>query len=215
AAVASPVKKTVDVPAECTLPRSHDEAMPRGRAAPMKSHLEKQPLGNLFTWDEEPSTILCGEDFDKDARRQPSEGAETADGALRRHADGPVSIRLTKRPPEQRPPRKTENGRGGRAQAAFQCRRFLSMGPHRGGIDARERHRRPLPQRRRPACNSSDPRRSGSSAADQDGRQPPSRCLDSSPGQQHVASSRGPKLRTHADKQLASHHEPGGQARAT
>ncbi|KAG0431174.1 hypothetical protein HPB47_022035 [Ixodes persulcatus] len=37
------------------------------------------------------------------------------------------------------------------------------MGPHRGGIDARER------QRRRPACNSSDPRRSGSSAADQDG----------------------------------------------
>ncbi|KAG0409898.1 hypothetical protein HPB47_012991 [Ixodes persulcatus] len=79
---------------------------------------------------------------------EPSEGAETADGTLRRRVDGPVAIRLTKRPPEQRPPRKTEdwssalswtappcsdfrsfllgerNGRRGKAQAAFQCPAF-------------------------------------------------------------------------------------------
>ncbi|KAG0412471.1 hypothetical protein HPB47_010391, partial [Ixodes persulcatus] len=83
------------------------------------------------------------------------------------------------------------------------------MEPHRGGIDARERHRR------RPACPPSDPQKIRLFGCWPRWRQPPFRCLDSSPSQQHVASSCGPKLRTRADKQFASRHRLSDTARAT
>ncbi|KAG0420068.1 hypothetical protein HPB47_003697 [Ixodes persulcatus] len=143
---------------------------------------------------------------------QPSEGAETADGALRRRVDGPVAIRLTKRPPEQRPCRKTENGRRGKAQAAFQCPAFPESWGHIevvstpgsvivAGLPV------PLPI----------PKRSGSSTVDQDGGSHPPAAwtrLQAS-NTWHPVAECGPKLRTRADKQFASRHRLSDTARAT
>ncbi|KAG0415001.1 hypothetical protein HPB47_007834 [Ixodes persulcatus] len=140
--------------------RNHEAEFPEGAGSRRR---KPWPYGARFFFVGFRLPVILSNAAARETDR-PSEGAETADGALRRRVDGPVAIRLTKRPPEQRPPRKTENGRRGKAQAAFQCPAFPESWGHIevastpgsvivAGLPV------PLPI----------PRRSGSSTVDQDG----------------------------------------------
>ncbi|KAG0418285.1 hypothetical protein HPB47_004981 [Ixodes persulcatus] len=108
-----------------------------------------------------------------------------------------------------------ETGEGGKRRLHSSARHSLSHGATSRWHRRQGASSSPSPQRRRPASPPSDPQKIRLLGCWPRWRQPPSRCLDSSPSQQHVASSREPKLRTRADKQFASRHGLGDSVRAT